>query len=168
MNQILRYSLAGVFYILAQVLLFNHLSVFQVATPFIFLLFLFTLPFEIPPSWVFVIAFFTGLTIDFASDTYANGLHAFSSVMAVSIRRRVALLAGSMNFRSPEDINFHGQNMTWFAVYLIPLILLHHLSYFFLEAFSMQHFWFTLLKVLASGIYTFVLSWILCFILYKR
>ena len=168
MNLILRYISAGAVYLILQVGLFNHLGILDVATPFVFLLFLFMLPFNLPVPVVMVIAFLTGLSVDVFSTSSARGLHAFACVLAVWPREQIAALVSGSNFRSVSELKFRDQSALWFVVYLGVLILLHNFAYFFLEAMSFQGFWQTLLKILASSFYSFFLCIILAYIFYKR
>ncbi|MEL7341713.1 MAG: hypothetical protein AAGM67_14630 [Bacteroidota bacterium] len=168
MNQIIRYILAFLVYLVLQLGLFNHLGLWDVAMPFVFLLFLFTLPFDWPVPVVLGVAFATGLTMDVLSSSTANGLHAFACVFAVGTRERIAALASGSNIRSINEMSLRDQSSFWFVIYLFSLILLHNLAYFFLEVLSFDGFLRTLLKIGASTIYTFLLCFALGFIFYKR
>ncbi|MEZ4826839.1 MAG: hypothetical protein R3C61_11205 [Bacteroidia bacterium] len=164
----LRYIAAFLLYVFFQVTVLNDLTLFHVATPWVYLLFLLTLPFSLPIPVLYIIAFLTGLSVDIFSDHAATGLHAFSSLMAVAARGRVALFISTTNYRSPDEITLRNQTGVWFVWYLLPLIILHHLTYFLLEAFSFQFFWLSLLKTLTSALYTFFISYILCYLFYQK
>ncbi len=168
MSQIIRHIFAFFVYLVLQIALFNHLGIGDVAVPFVFLLFLFLLPFDYPLPIVMGIAFLTGLSVDVMTESAASGLHAFACVLAVWPREQLAALVSGSNFRSVSELNFRDQSALWFAIYLGSLIFLHNLAYFFLEAMSFQGFFMTIFKILASTLYTFLLCVILSFIFYKR
>lgn len=168
MNQILKYGVSFIVLVGAQVLLLNYLTLVQVATPFVFLMFLFMLPLNIPRPIMYLIAFGTGLTVDFLSVNYAHGLHAFSALLAVGARLPVARLVGGSNIRTASEISLDNQSMVWYASFLFPLILIHHTAYFLLEAFTLAGLGFTLLKIVSSSIYTFLLCYLICFIFYRN
>ena len=168
MNLILKNILAFLAYLLFQVFLLNYLTMFEVATPFLFLMFLFMLPFDTPIPLMYILAFVTGLSVDMLSDNYANGLHAFSALLAVSARVPVVRLASSSNIRTVSEISLKEQSPVWYATFLLPLIFIHHTAYFLLESFSFQHLPYTLLKIVSSTIYTFLLSYAICFIFYRK
>lgn len=168
MNQILAYLLTGLIYIIGQVMLFNHLTIMQMATPFVFTLFLFTLPFATPLWLSYVLAFVVGLTVDLLSSAVPTGLHAFSCVLAMSLRVPWAAYITASNFRSLGEISFRTQSVVWFASFLFPLILLHHLAYFMLEAMQWATLGTTLLKALLSTLYSFVFMFILTYLFYKK
>jgi amino acid permease len=44
----------------------------------------------------------------------------------------------------------------WFLVYSLPLVFLHHVVLFFVEAGGFSMFWFTMLKVIGSVCFTMV------------
>jgi hypothetical protein len=160
--------MAGLLYLFFQFFLFNQLTLFRVAVPFVFLLFLFTLPFTLPTPALYLIAFMTGLVMDLFGETETVGLHAFSCLLAISLRGTVAELVTSSSYRGRAEISFRNQPLIWYVSILAPLILVHHLFYFFLEAFTFSGFFFTLLKVIASGLYTFAFCFIFSYLFYMR
>lgn len=164
----LNYIFAFILYVFFQVMFFNYLVIGQVAIPFVFLLFLLMLPFTLPTSLAYVLAFSMGLIVDILSETYANGLHAFSALLAMSLRPFVARLISPNVVRNLGEISLASQNTIWYASYLFPLIFVHHFAYFFLDAFSFGDFFFTLFRVLSSSLYTFLLCFILCYIFYRK
>ena len=168
MGRIIWNIIAFVLYLFLQVTLQEEMVLFQVATPFFFIIFLFTLPFNTPLPVLYLIAFGMGLTVDVFSWQTTNGIHAFSALMAISLRGRLAELISTTNFRNLSEISFQNQSVTWYVSYLLPLIFIHHFFYFFLEAFTFQYFFFTLVKILSSTIYTFVIGYALCYLFYSK
>lgn len=168
MSEIFRYVLASLIYLLLQVFLFNHLSLFQVATPFVFVLFLFTLPLDLNRTALYLLSFGVGLAVDVLSEGSATGLHAFACTLAISLRPSIINAISSSNVRSSTDISIRNQNTLWLTSLLLPLIFTHHLAYFYLEAMSLEHFFYTFLKVISSTIYTFSIAILLAYLFYKR
>jgi hypothetical protein len=168
MSEILRTLFAFVLYLVFQVFLFDYLLLFQVAKPFVFLLFLLTLPFSYPTPLLMLLAFVTGLSVDLLSEQSATGLNSFACVAMMAARGRLADLVSSSSFRTRGEIQLRNQSTLWLASYLGPLILFHHLLYFYLEAFSFLNFFFTLGQALLSAAYTLSISFILAYLLYKR
>ncbi len=137
------------------------------AVPFVFILFLFSLPFRTPISLVYMLAFGCGLLVDIFSDDAATGLHAFSLLFAVSFRPFFARLVSSTNFRNLEEISFNNQSSLWYLLYLLPLIFIHHFAYFFMEGLGFDNFFYKLLQIFSSAAYTLVISYILCLLFYR-
>ncbi len=143
-------------YLILQVLVFNQFTLFNVATPFVFLLFLLMLPMNIRLPVLMVIAFFAGLMVDLFSFNAFKGLNAAACVLMMSIRTPwVNVFTNRFSYHGAEEYLLQVQTTPWYAQYLFPLILLHHLAYFFLEAFSFDNVGLILIKVFTSAIYTF-------------
>jgi len=64
-NNIIRFILL----ILMQVLVFNHINLGGYLNPSIYVLFILLLPNDIKPSLLLIVGFFTGLTVDFFTNT---------------------------------------------------------------------------------------------------
>ena len=168
MNQIIRYGLAWLGYVIAQILLFDYMVAFQVAIPFVFLVFFLTLPFDTGKGMLYILAFATGLVIDLLSSQGTVGLHSLSLLVLVGMREPVVNLISTTNVRSIKEISLQGQNGIWIATYFLPLILGYQLTYFLFEALTFSHFGITLLKVVGSTFYTFILAILITYVFYKR
>lgn len=99
------------------------------------------------------IAFALGLGIDIFYDSV--GLHAMASVGMVYVRgywlSRITP-QGGYDRNSMPTLGSNG--LQWFVVYVLPLIFIHHIVLFFVEAGGSTYFWFTLLKVFLSTLFT--------------
>jgi hypothetical protein len=60
-----------------------------------------------------------------------------------------------------DSVNIRLMGWRWFITYALILLLLHHLLLFFLEVGGIKMVGFTLLKVVASTLYTFIVVVIL-------
>ncbi len=168
MNAVVKYTLAAFLYVFLQLYVLNHLMIFHTATPFAFLLFLLMLPVDTPKPVMYLLAFGMGLIIDIFSDSYATGLHTFSTLMAIAARARVLQLLGASGARGIDEFSFANQSLIWYIAYILPLIFIHNLAYFFLETFTFEHFFYTFFKVLANTAYTFLVCYLLCIIFYRK
>jgi hypothetical protein len=141
------------FLLLVQVLLFKNVVLFHTAFCFIYLLYLLTFPVETNPLILMAIAFAMGLGIDIFYDSV--GLHAMSSVFMVYLRgywlNRITP-QGGYDRNSLPTLAMNG--VQWFIVYALPLVFIHHLVLFFVEAGGAMYFWFTLFKVFMSTLFT--------------
>lgn len=153
-----------------QVLILDNdgMVLFDVATPFVFLLFLLMLPFDIPILLMYVVAFSSGLLLDVLSDASGLGLQAFACLAAVGLRNRVAALISASNFRSLSEMNIREQSSIWFVTYLFPLIFVHQFAWHFLEAMQFSLFFTVLWRAICSSLYSFVFCYILAFLFYKK
>lgn len=143
-------------YLLLQVFVFNHFTLFDVATPHVFLLFLLMLPMNIRFPFLILIAFFAGLTVDLFSFNAFKGVHAAAGVLMMSLRSPwVNVFTNRFSYHGAEEYLLQVQTAPWYAQYLFPLIFIHHLAYYFLEAFSMDNVGLIFLKTGTSAVYTF-------------
>ncbi len=149
-----------------QITLLNHMVLWDIATPFVFLLFLLMLPLTVSRPVLFTVTFFAGLIIDIFSQTY--GLHTFGALLVIGLREYWIAVITSASFRSVEEIPLDKQSLIWYTTYLFPLIFVHHTAFFFLEAMQLENFLYTLLKIVGSSIYTFCFCFLICAIFYKK
>lgn len=168
MNSAIRQIVSFLLFLFAQVLIFNHLELFQVAVPFVFLVYLLMLPLNTSLTAVYLLAFGMGILIDVLSEHTATGLHAFSCVLMMSVRRWWAGVVGSTSTRGLDDIVIGQQSAIFFALYLLPLILLHQVAYFMLEDFTFQRFFYNFWKAILGTVYTFAMAYIITYLFYKR
>ncbi|MEM6765770.1 MAG: hypothetical protein AAF824_04955 [Bacteroidota bacterium] len=168
MARILSHSVAFIVYLLFQVLFFNHITLFEIATPHVFLLFVLFLPLDMPRILEFAVAFLAGLTLDLLSEGSAVGLYAFTLLFVVGFRYRVFRITSSGGYRGIGEATFKNQSFLGMAMYILPLIFVHHVVYYFLETFSFTHFFYTLFKILLSTVYTFLISFAIAVIFYKN
>jgi rod shape-determining protein MreD len=149
MNSMLRY--AGTFLILVvlQLLIFNNIEFSGYVNPYVYVMFILILPVAVP-SWILLIlAFVTGLVIDLFSGTI--GVHAFASVMAGFVRPWVLSLNITAEASEPETSpSSYRSGLRWFLIYVVTVVMIHHLALFFVEIFSFRNFFHTLLRVLLS------------------
>ena len=148
-NLLPRYLFNFVILILLQVLLLNNLQFSGYVNPYLYILFIITLPFSTPKWLLLVLGFITGLIIDIFMNTL--GLHASATVFMAFLR---PFILSSFSPRDgyevgtrpvPSDYGFG-----WFFKYMVIMVATHHLFYFFVEAFDKELFLSTLTKSLIS------------------
>ena len=66
--------------VLLQAVLFNHICLFNIAVPFVFITFIMRLPLSININLLIALSFFTGLSVDVFSDT--QGMNALACTAA--------------------------------------------------------------------------------------
>lgn len=149
MNSVIRYTGSFLILIVLQLLIFNNIEFSGYVNPYIYVMFILILPVAIP-SWILLIlAFLTGLVIDLFSGTI--GVHAFATVMAGFARPWVLSLNITAEASEPETSPSSYRNgLRWFLIYVVTVVMIHHLALFFVEIFSLRNFFHTLLRVLLS------------------
>jgi rod shape-determining protein MreD len=157
-NSIIRYTIIFIILIFLQVLLFNNIQFSGYINPYIYIMLILLLPVEIPSWLLLLISFFTGLIVDFFVGT--PGMHAAATVLSGFLRPYVLRLISPRDGYEPgamPSMEIYG--LSWFLLYTVSIVLIHHFTLFYLEVFRFADFFRTLLRVLLSSIFsvTFIL-----------
>ncbi|MBS2212613.1 rod shape-determining protein MreD [Carboxylicivirga mesophila] len=151
-----RYLFNFVFFTLIQVLVLNNIQLSGYVNPYLYILFIITLPFETPGWLLLLLGFTSGMAVDLFSNT--PGMHASATVFVSFLRPYVLRLFAPREEYQPGTIPtmaYYG--LGWFLRYAAILVLGHHLFLFFIEVFSLTHFFSTLLRALSSTVFTLIL-----------
>lgn len=141
---------------LIQVMIMSNINLGGYINPYIYVLFILLLPFEIKGWALLLAAFFTGLIIDLFSDTF--GMHAAASVfMAFARPGIISLLTIRSDFEPDSIPQISTMGTKWVIMYTATLVLLHHSLLFFLEIFRFSGFLVTISRILASSGITFIM-----------
>jgi len=143
--------------VLLQVLVLDHLDVANgYLVPYLYVLFLLMLPFELPAWAQLLIGALTGLVMDVFSST--PGMH--MSACTVMMFARVHLL----DLISPREGYEYGlrptvprMGLAWFLTYAGLLIVIHHVWLFFVEVYTFERFFGTFFRALFSAAFTLAL-----------
>jgi hypothetical protein len=167
-KNIARQVFSFLIYVLIQILLVRYFVLFEgTALCFVYIGFLLLLPFAIENMLLLSVGFLTGLFIDIFYDTL--GMHAAACVMLAFLRPLVVrLLTPRGGYEDNTVISLANMGITWFVPYAFLLVLVHHLVLFFAEAAKFSLFFPTLLKVIASSLFTTLLIIILQYLFYKN
>ena len=153
--------------ILVQVLVFNNMNLGGYLHPYIYVLFIMLLPVNINRSLLLILAFFTGLTVDYFAGTL--GLNASASVFLAYLRPGVIrLFFGKQEFSTGEEIRLTSVGVFGFLKYSIVLVFMHQLLLYYLEILSFRNFFFTFNKVLLSTLLSTVIIIIVMMLFTKR
>lgn len=153
--------------IATQVFLLKNTGYYNLSVPYLYILFILLLPFNIPNGLLFLLAFFTGLTIDVFYDTL--GLHALAcSVMAFVRIIFISVTVQRDGFDNEPEPRLGIMGFRWFVFYAIILAFFHHLLLFSFEAFSISEFGYTIIRVLLSALLSTFLILITEFVFYRK
>jgi len=139
-------------YVIAQVLLFKRLVLFNTSFCFLYVAFILLLPVETNNLLLMVLAFLLGFTIDIFYDSL--GIHALALVTVAYLRN---YWLNSITPQGGYDANSSpalANGVQWFLVYTVPMVFVHLALLFFIEAGGFGMFWFTMLKIMASLLFT--------------
>jgi hypothetical protein len=108
-----------------------------------------------------------GLILDLFMGT--PGVHSLTTVLIAFIRPGVLKLVAPHDGYNINDLPRVSQmGLLWFIKYAAIIVVIHHLVLFYAEVFSFSHFFFTLLKVLLSSVFTFAFIVISQFFVFRN
>lgn len=156
-----------IFLILLQALVLNNVELGGYINPYLYILFILWLPFEMQLWITLLLGFVLGFCMDIFTGTF--GLHMVASVMLAYCRAFVLkIFAPREGYEFGLRPNIQDMGIPWFVTYSGILIFIHHTTLFYVETFRLSEFFPTLLRVLLSSIFTFVLVTISQFLTYKE
>lgn len=131
----LQFFLLGFILVLAQVVVFNHICLFNVAVPMVFFYLIIRLPITLSINWVLTIGFFLGLIVDIFSDTY--GMNALACTIEAMLRRPILRLyvPREEDLTRPEP-SMYSLGTSAYLKYLLTMTLLYCTLIFLIEAFT--------------------------------
>lgn len=155
MPTVLQNIIRFILLVLLQVLVLNNIQFLGYINPYIYILFILSLPVLTPRWFALILAFALGLIIDVFSNT--PGIHAFSTVLIAFMRNGIIKLFTSLEEGSNPTPSFHTFGVGNYTKYLVLLVTIHHTSLFILEAFSFANLWLVIPKILLSSLVTILL-----------
>lgn len=159
-QEIIKTIIAFVLYTLLQIIFGRNMILGNYAFCFPYLAFLLAIPFDMSRGGYMVLAFFTGLVVDIAYNTV--GFHAASCVLlAYSRSFFMNIIKPSGGYEADMKPTLSVMGFPWFVSYSFLLVFVHHLSFFLIEASNLALIGASLLKTLASTLFTFVVVLIL-------
>lgn len=153
---ILKNVIRFVVLLLVQVLILNQINFSGFMNPYLYVLFILLLPFEIPGWLLLMLAFVMGLSVDLFSGT--AGMNAAACVLMAFARPGViTLLSSGKDFEANLKPTIKEMGFGWFFMYSLILVFIHHLLLFYLEVFRFSEFFITFLRVILSTALTLAL-----------
>lgn len=144
------------FLILVQVLICNHIMLFNVAVPLVFIYFILRLPLSVNTNWLLTFSFIAGFIVDLFSDT--PGLNALSCTLLAMVKKPVLFAYISKDDRNKEiDLTVSSLGIGVYSKYLMTLVLIYCLLVFSIEFFSFA----SVEDVVIMGVSSSVLSFLL-------
>jgi rod shape-determining protein MreD len=152
-KEFLKYFILFVVLIFLQLLVFNNIEFSGFINPYIYVLFILLVPFEIPKALLLISAFLLGLTIDLFMGT--PGVHSTATVlMAFSRPFVLSLFSPREGYQTGTYPRMAQFGMEWFVKYSVTLILIHHFTLFYLEVFTLNQFFSTFIRAFLSSLLT--------------
>lgn len=162
LREIVQYSLWFLLYMILQVLIFRNIVLFDYSFCFVYVAAILLLPAEVNRTFLLVLGFFTGLLVDVFYNTL--GMHAAATLLVAYLRPYwIQLQLETKGTTERLDITLGELGLAGYLTYLFPLILVHHAMLFFVEMSHFGMFGYTLLRIVASTLFTTLLIVIIQF-----
>lgn len=147
------FVILGIILVLAQVIVFNHICLFNVAVPFVFIYLLVRLPLTMPTYQVLTVGFFLGLIIDMFSDT--PGMNSMACTVLAMMRKWILHLY----FNREDDLtnsepSIKSLGMDVYIKFVSTFSLFYCTLIFVIESFTFFNVGMLLLRILCSSILT--------------
>lgn len=132
-----------------QVIVFDNIFLGSHVHIFFYVIFILLLPIEINKYLIMTLGFILGLCVDLFNNT--PGLHAFACVMIAFVRPFVLRIYAPRDGYIPnEKPKMENYGFLWFFKYAATLLLIHNISFFYLEFFKFGVFFLVLMKSIIS------------------
>ncbi len=155
-SNLLSYLVSLVLLLALQILVLNNIQISGFLNPFLYIYLIIVLPVSFPRIGVLFMGFGLGLALDVFHQTL--GMHAVATTFLAYCRPFI------LQYMAPRDgyefsrvPGIRDMGYLWFGTYAAIMVFLHHFMLFFIEAFRLSGFWFTLGKVIGSTLLTFLL-----------
>ena len=149
LNGPLKHALLFAVLLALQVLIFNRMAYAGYISPYVYMLFILSLPIDISGWLLMLLAFGMGLSVDMFSDSLA--MHAFSCTLMAFARPGVIRLISVRSDFDPGVVpSISAQGISWIFTYCLLLTGLHHIALFSIEVFSLAQPGFLILRILLS------------------
>ncbi|MFD2203925.1 rod shape-determining protein MreD [Shivajiella indica] len=166
-NRVLLLVGGFILYLIVQVVLLKNMVVFGTSFCFLYVFFILLLPIEMKTIPVMLISFAMGMGVDLFYDTI--GIHTASLVATAFIRNTwLNILTPTGGYDENLNPSLLNMGMGWYVTYSLPLILLHHTLFFFIESLGTNLFLPVVQKIIGSAIFAFLMSIIVQLLFYRR
>lgn len=146
------------FFVLLQGLVFSYIALWGVATPYIFIYFILTLPTDVGRNRLLLWGFFSGLLLDMISNT--PGIYTSATLLLSFIRPGLLKLCTTfeeVDTYIPSSKNMGLSNFTQYLIFSVVIFVVALLAVGQMGQFSLGIY---LRDVFASGLLTFGLLYI--------
>jgi len=155
-----------ILFVLLQIFVLNKVNLWGVVTPMVYIIFIFSLPFQTPRWGIIFLGFFLGLVIDFFMGII--GLHALATLI-IAFLRPVFIRMISPREEREEHLKpiFYDMRLVWYLLYVFGLTFVHHFVYFFVDILSFHNFSRTIGVVLSNTACSVICIFLIQILFYK-
>lgn len=149
-----------------QVLVVDNIRLGYYVHPYVYVLFIFLLPFNIPRWQLLLLGFVSGFFVDLFNGT--PGLNAAATVLMAFVRPFViSIMTRRKDINLNDEPSLSTMGVSWFITYSAILLTAHNLTLFMLEAFSFKLVSVVLTQTVMSVLCSLLLIFIIL-LLFKK
>lgn len=142
--------------IVIQVLICNHVMLFNVAMAFVFIYVIVRLPMDLSTSWLLTWSFLAGLTVDIFSDT--PGVNSLACTLLAMLKRPMLYAYVPRDDRTKDIIpSLSSLGFTVYGKYLFSMSTVYCLLTFVIEYFNLADVKEIVIMTASSSILTFLI-----------
>lgn len=158
MSSLVKNIIRFILFILIQVYVLDRIHLHQMITPYLYFLFILWLPFKMQRTWLMLLAFVFGYTLDMFR--HQPGFHAAACVLIAYLRPFLLNLfitqeGTEANYEEPSINSIGG--LLPYTIYITVFAFLHNAWLFLLEAWQFGNIWYFLVKTILSTLVTVLL-----------
>lgn len=168
-NPYISFLIQFVFLVLLQIIIISQDCVIfnGLGFCFIYVLFLLQLPIGLGRVSTMSIAFLTGSIVDIFYNT--SGMNAAACVLIMFLRPYlIKALNPQSGLENIQSITISSVGFTWFSIYTLLMVFIHHLTLFFIHTFNTHFFWSTLSKSIISTLFTYCVILVIQYLFYTE
>jgi len=167
MNSLTKHILRMIIFVLAQGLIFGQLEFGFGIHPMIYPLFILMLPFDTRPVVLMLLAFLTGIGVDFFMNTF--GLHTSAAVLVAYLRPELfRLFSPRDGYDALREPTMGEWGAKWFFQVAGTTTIIHHTWFFFLEYFKWSAFPKIIQSSFLSAVVTFIIFIVIQVLFFKK
>lgn len=142
--------------VIIQVLIFNHIILFNVAISFVFIYTIVSLPMNLKTDWLLTWAFISGVLVDLFSDT--PGVNALSCTLLAMVKRPVlyAYIPKDDHTKNVEP-SLYSLGFSVYSKYLLTMSAIYCALVFTIEYFNFAAVKEIVIMSVSSSVFTFLL-----------
>jgi len=153
LREIIQYSLWFLLYLVLQILIMRNIVLFDYAFCFVYIAGILLLPAEVNRTLLLIVGFLTGLLVDVFYNTL--GMHAAATVLVAYLRPFwIQLQLETKGTTDRLAISMNELGIGGYLAFLLPQVFIHHAALFFIEMSHFGMIGYTLLRIVASTLFT--------------
>ena len=163
----LKLLLNFVLLLLTQIFVLSKINMFGYITPMIYIVFIFSLPFQMSRNAVILLGFLMGMIVDIFSYGVL-GIHALATLMIAFIR---PLIIYTIPVQIERDEHLRpilvDMKFKWYLRYAIVLTFIHHSIYFLIDMFNFDNLLPLIIAILLNTLFSTICIILIQIFFYK-